>query len=91
MLEDRDRCSEGRPQLYGTQLDWDDNGQLSPLTIDDPETVDARRQKIGLKPLVEALRDKRQELEARGEGPPGDWDARQREMELWYRRTGWRS
>ena len=30
MLEDRIRFFEGRPQRYGTQLDWDAEGNLSP-------------------------------------------------------------
>ncbi len=30
MLTDRIRSLEGRPQSYGTQFDWDSNGELSP-------------------------------------------------------------
>src|SRR5262245_25282419 len=53
MLEDRIRAFEGRPQRYGTQYDWDDRGQLSPLPIEDPGSVDDRRRAIGLGPLEE--------------------------------------
>jgi hypothetical protein len=31
MLEDRIRAFEGRPQRYGTQFDWDANGEPSPV------------------------------------------------------------
>jgi hypothetical protein len=34
MLTDRIRILEGRQQLYGTQFDWDANGQMSPLPIE---------------------------------------------------------
>jgi hypothetical protein len=33
MLVDRVRSFEGRPQLYGTQFDWDDDGRLIPRGI----------------------------------------------------------
>ncbi|MCR6629996.1 MAG: hypothetical protein NVV74_08065 [Magnetospirillum sp.] len=49
-LEDRIRSLEGRPQIYGTQLDWDDDHRLSPLPIEDEEVVDERRAKVGLPP-----------------------------------------
>jgi hypothetical protein len=91
MLEDRIRCFEGQRQLFGTQFDWDASGELSPLPIDEPETVDVRRRAIGLGPLVADVRLRREEIVGTGERPPADWAARQREMDAWYRRTGWRS
>ncbi|HLO75246.1 MAG TPA: DUF6624 domain-containing protein, partial [Magnetospirillum sp.] len=42
MLTDRVRFNEGRPQVYGTVLDWDAGGQLS-CTLEDPAAVDDRR------------------------------------------------
>jgi hypothetical protein len=39
-LTDRIRTLEGRPQIYGTQHDWDQDGQLSPRPIEAPEGVD---------------------------------------------------
>ena len=41
-LEDRIAFFEGRPQVYGTQFDWDEQGQLSPLPIKDEANVDER-------------------------------------------------
>ena len=58
MLEDRVRVFEGRPQRYGTQFDWDENGQLNPLPIEDEANVDVRRS-VGLGPLAEEVRRRR--------------------------------
>lgn len=91
MLEDRIRTLEGRLQRYGTQSDWDAGGRLSPLPLDEPETVDQRRAAVGLPPLQQAIRDQRLAAERSGEQPPGDWAARQQEMEEWLREVGWRS
>ena len=100
MLEDRIRTFEGRPQRYGTQFDWDEHGRLSPLPLEDPVGVDARRRAIGLGPLDQDLRRRRaatarERGRGRGRGtraerPPADWAARQREMETWLRQVGWR-
>ena len=91
MLEDRIRTLEGGLQRYGTQFDWDAAGQLSPLPIEDPAGVDARRAEIGLGPLQDAARDLRGAAEREGERPPENWTARQREMEAWCQEVGWRA
>lgn len=90
MLEDRIRSCEGRGQRYGTQYDWDEHGQLSPLPIEDEAGVDARRAEIGLAPLAVDIRSKREAAKREGQRPPGDWSAREREREEWLRSTGWR-
>jgi hypothetical protein len=51
MLEDRICVFEGRPQKFGTQFDWDENGQMSPNKYDDLRLVEERRCAIGLTPL----------------------------------------
>ena len=91
MLQDRIRTFEGRPQRYGTQFDWDIDGQLSPLPIDEPEHVDVRRREIGLGPLEHAVRKQRAAAAKEGEQPPRDWRVRQQELESWCREVGWRS
>jgi hypothetical protein len=91
MLEDRIRCLEGRPQLYGTQFDWDPEGNMSPLPIESADQVDARRQAVGLGPLVCEIRVRRAAVAESQEGPPDDWAERQRGMEAWCRRVGWRT
>ena len=91
MLEDRIRTMEGRPQRYGTQSDWDETGQLSPLPIEDRPDVDARRQSVGLSPIEEEIRRQRAAAAGSTERPPGDWEARRQEREAWLREVGWRS
>ena len=100
MLEDRIRIFEGRPQRYGTQFDWDEHGRLSPLPLEDPAGVDARRRAIGLGPLDQDIRRRRAATAwgrergrgrgTRAERPPASWAARQRDMETWLRQVGWR-
>ena len=90
MLEDRICTMEGRPQIYGTQFDWDADGQMSPLPIDHPETVDERRRAVGLEPLEERRAQMRRNIAQSRERPPDDFAARQREMHEWACRVGWR-
>ena len=51
-LTDRIRMNERRPQLYGTQFDWDAAGELSVWKIEAPAEVDKRRGEVGLVPLA---------------------------------------
>ena len=90
MLEDRIRSFEGRPQRYGTQFDWDEQGRLSPLPLEDPAGVDARRRTIGLGALAHDLRRRRKAIPRGLERPPADWAARRRDMAEWLRQVGWR-
>jgi len=87
-LLDRIRTLEGRPQVYGTQYDWDPNGRLSPLPIEDPQAIDERRAAVGLSPLAENTAAMRRA--ASSEPPPSDWQERQQETEQWARSVGWR-
>ena len=91
LLEDRVRVSEARAQRYGTQYDWDEQGQLSPLPIEDPEHVDERRRAVGLGPIADDTRRRREWILQSKERPPVDWHARQREMQEWFRAKGWRA
>ena len=91
MLEDRIRVFEGRPQRYGTQFDWDEDGQLSPLPIVQPASLDERRKSVGLGPLAETIAARRQAAAQGNERPPADWSARQRKMHAWLREAGWRT
>jgi hypothetical protein len=86
-LDDRIRFLERRPQRYGTQLDWDEDGRLVPWTIEDPQRVDELRRSVGLGPLAEHVARVRRD--SAGEPPPRDWRARQEEMLAWARSVGW--
>lgn len=56
MLLDRIRTFEGQPQAYGTQFDWDDEGKLSPVFIENRDRLDQRRLDLGLKCLEAATK-----------------------------------
>jgi hypothetical protein len=84
MLEDRIRMFEGRPQLYGTQLEHDHEGRLRPYVIEDPERVEERRWAVGLEPLDVGLAGE-QRVPA-----PTDLKRFEREYEAWLHRVGWR-
>lgn len=90
MLEDRIRSLEGRPQIYGTQLDWDENGVLAPLPVDNDIELDQRRAKVGLPPLAEALAEAQARAQAEGECSPDAWLRRRDAMTEFAREVGWR-
>lgn len=87
-LEDRIAFHEGRPQVWGTQLDWDEDGRMSPLAIADPATIDARRAGINLPPLAEATEEHRRQLGR--EEAPADLAARRAAHHAWAVEIGWR-
>jgi hypothetical protein len=91
MLEDEILTCEGRPQLYGTQLEWDANGELSPLPIAHPQDVDVRRHAVALSPLAEDIEAIRAEARSEGAQPPAEDPAvREKTVEAWARSVGWR-
>lgn len=55
-LRDRVLMQQEKPQIYGTQHVLDDNGELQPYPIEQPETVDERRLALGWEPLAERTR-----------------------------------
>ena len=90
MLEDRIRFFEGRPQRYGTQLDWDAEGNLSPGDVEDPQRLAERRLAVGLPPLEEQIEAVRQRATSEGERPPADHEAYSRARDEWAASVGWR-
>jgi hypothetical protein len=58
-LEDRVRLHQGRPQLYGTQLE-SRSGRLQLQELEDPEHVDERRAALGLGPLADNVAEVQQ-------------------------------
>jgi hypothetical protein len=89
-LEDRIAVFEGRPQIYGTQFDWDVHGQLSPHEILNPCEVDARRLSVGLPPLSETIQEIRQHAEKEGNMAPRDQKKRTADFLIWAKKVGWR-
>jgi hypothetical protein len=84
MLEDRIRVFEGRPQLYGSQLKPDAQGNLQPHAIEDPESVEQRRRAVGLEPLAEIL------ARAKPQPLPADPERFERDYQEWLVEVGWR-
>jgi len=91
MLEDRVRHLEGRPSLYGTLLDWDEQGRLSPGPVEAASGLDGRRAALGLPPIETALAAARVGPREPGDVPPSDPAARRQQFEAWARQVGWRS
>lgn len=88
-LTDRIAVFEGKPQLYGTQFDWDENGNLSPNLFDDLTKVNERRKSIGLNTLEERTEIIRKQAKNENESPPTDFEERKQEIEEWKRNVGW--
>lgn len=90
-LSDRITMFEGREQTFGTQFDWDSNGQLSPARVRDPETLDERRASVGLPPMADTIAEMRANAAAEGEIAPPDLAERRAAYEAWARKAGWRA
>jgi hypothetical protein len=89
-LVDRIRFYEGKPQIYGTQFDWDENGEMNPWPFENPEGVDERRHKAGLNTIAERTREIREQAKREGDAPPKDRGEYNRKHEAWLRELGWR-
>ncbi len=88
-LEDRICFFEGKPQLYGSQFDWNENGILIPAPFDDLDKVNERRKKLKLNTLEQQTAHLRTEAKMENENPPSDWFEKQLKFEEWRKRTGW--
>ncbi len=88
-FSDRINVLEGKPQLYGTQFDWDKNGELSPNEYDDLLKVNFRRLKIGLNTLEEQTQIIRLQAKNENQTVPRNLHEREKEIIIWKRRIGW--
>ena len=88
MLEDRIRVFEGRPQIYGTQFDWDESlTAMVPMgEIENPNRLEERRRRAGLPPM-----QWRRSAPSDEPMPARSNAERRLEMENWAKRVGWRS
>ena len=87
MLEDRIRMYEGRPQVYGSQFQPNENGEFVPYIIENPETVNERRRSVGLCTLEEKIAEFREQSSREKAPMPTNWEE---EYERWLRTVGWR-
>ena len=85
-LEDRIRFFEGKPQRYGTQSDWNEEGKMQVYKLENEEKVNEYRAEIGLNPLENLI----WENEETRENKPKDWRKRQEEFLAWAGKVGWR-
>jgi hypothetical protein len=88
-LTDRIAVFEGKPQLYGTQFDWDEYGNLSPNLFDHVTKVNERRKAIGLNTLEEQTEIIRKQVKNENQSPPADFEKRKKEIEEWKKTVGW--
>ncbi|MDB4769096.1 hypothetical protein OAG16_03355 [Saprospiraceae bacterium] len=88
-LTDRIAVFEGKPQLYGTQFDWDETGELIPNQFDDLDRVNYRRKSIGLNKLEEQIEIMRRRVKNESQSPPTDFEKRKEQFEQWRKKTGW--
>ena len=88
-LTDRIAVFEGTEQLYGTQFDWDEYGNLSPNHFDDLTKVNERRKSIGLNTLEEQTEIVRKQAKNENQLPPTDLEKRNQEIKEWKRNVGW--
>ena len=54
-LTDRVNINLGKPQLYGTQLEYDEHKAAFPKNLKNPERVNNRRKSVGLEPIEDYL------------------------------------
>lgn len=88
-LVDRIAVLEGKAQHYGTQFDWDENGELSPSAIDEIEKVNQRRKQLGLNSLQEQTKIIRDRVKSENQLPPSDLDKRRLIFDEWRKSVGW--
>jgi hypothetical protein len=89
MLEDRVLVFLGKKQKFGTQFDWDENGELNPYPLEDPDTVDALRIEKGLPTLAQRTIELREHAKQEGEKAMQDRDQYLLERLQWMVKVGW--
>lgn len=88
LLSDRIRFNEGKPQVYGTVYDWNEDGELF-CEVEDPDKVDELRASIGLPPFRESLQKELEAIKSEGGGPPQDYQAYKQAANEWSKSVGW--
>ncbi len=86
-LEDRICKYEGKPQCYGTQFQPNNNGELEPYPIENPETVNDRRLAVGLNTIEERTAELTAQSARENMPTPPDLD---QQYQTWLYSVGWR-
>ncbi len=77
LLIDRIRFNEGKPQIYGTVLDWNEQGEFT-CELENPDKVNELRNVVGMPPFEQSLQEHRDEVLAEGWQPPENFEAYKR-------------
>jgi len=88
-LTDRIAVFEDSAQLYGTQFDWDENGEMSPKLFDDLEKVNERRKSVGLNSLQEQIEIIKKQVLRENQKPPANLKERNKQADEWRKKVGW--
>lgn len=88
-LTDRIAVLEGRHQLYGTQFDWDENGEMNPQPYDNIVKVNQRRKAVNLNTLEEQIEIMQQRVITENQRPPKDFEERKQASNEWRKAVGW--
>ncbi len=83
-IEDLVSFLEGKPQIYGTHMEWYGD-ELRPSKIGDEQFLEFRRSSFGLGKLSDQL------FNHQHERPPRDLVKKMKDFEAWRRRVGWQS
>ena len=89
VLYDRMCYFEMRPQKYGTQFEFDENGVLNPWMIEDVENVDKYRKEVGLPPLNDSIIRMRELAKKTNEKPTKTYSEYLKLRREWGVRVGW--
>ncbi|MDB4010948.1 hypothetical protein N9484_07990 [Polaribacter sp.] len=88
-LIDRINVFEGKPQLYGTQFDWDKNGQMSPQYFESTTKVNNRRKELGLSTIEDQTTLMRLQVAKEQQKAPKDFEERKKSIYAWKKKVGW--
>lgn len=90
-LTDRIAVFEEKPQLYGTQFDWDENGEMNPQPFDDLTKINERRTSINLNTLEEQIDIIRKRTKEENQHPPTNFEENRKAMNKWKKLVGWKN
>lgn len=88
-LSDRIAVFEGKPQRYGTQFDWNENGELCPQAFDERSKVNKRRKAVGLNSLEEQIEFMKERAKNENQTPPLDYEKSRMVYDDWRKTVGW--
>jgi len=88
-LSDRIRFNEGKPQIYGTVLDWNEQGEFT-CELENSKNVNELRESVGLPRFEVARAEHQKEVISEGGRPPEDYGLYKEGVDAWAKSVGWR-